>query len=324
MIVVTGALGFIGSNLVHDLNLLGHQDLLLIDHFRSGEKWINLHGLHYQDVVTPDHFLKELQGHHYNNITKVYHMGACSSTTEQDMDFLWQNNTLYTKALWNYCSENSIPFVYASSAATYGSGSLGFSDSQELTPKLKPLNKYGFSKHAFDLWALKQKLAPPFWLGLKFFNVYGPGEKHKGAMRSMAIQAFEQITRHQKVKLFKSHRNDFSDGEQQRDFIYIKDAIKMIHLLEQRQQSGISNIGTGKAHSFKQLVQASFKAMQLPEKIEYIDMPHEIRDQYQYYTQAEHFFNKELPTLSKPLEENIAEYINHYLLPDRGVGDGHE
>lgn len=318
MILITGGAGFIGSVLAKELNRLGHTDLVIVDKLEDSIKWKNLRGIKYLEYIHAD----ELFGGDYDDLIAetdlIFHMGACSSTTEKNMDFLMKNNVAYTQALWRFAAAKNIPFIYASSAATYGDGETGYNDAHELIPGLMPLNPYGYSKQLVDEWVLREEKKPDHWFGLKFFNVYGPNEYHKEDMRSLVQKAFEQIKATGVVKLFKSHRPDYKDGEQLRDFIYVKDVVRvMIELAdpEKASFSGIYNLGTGKARSFHDLVKATFESMNIPAKIEFIDMPESIRNQYQYYTQAEMGkLEKALPGFRfTGLEEGVRDYVQNYL-----------
>lgn len=321
MILVTGAAGFIGSVIVKQLNDKGHTDLLLCDHFESGDKWKNLRGLKYDSFIqVEDLFDHPIWTQKQNGLKAIYHMGACSDTTELDMDFLYENNTEYTNMLLTLAAQKNIPIVYASSAATYGAGEQGYSDDHKGIPSLMPLNKYGYSKQLSDEWILKQKKKPKVWFGVKFFNVFGPNEYHKGKMSSVVYQSFNQINDVGEVKLFKSHRPDYKDGEQLRDFVYVKDVVRaMIELIEAGKKkpsiSGIYNLGTGEARSFHDLVKATFSSMDKKSKIKFIDMPMELRNQYQYYTQAEMGkLKKALPKFKfMTLEKAVDDYVRNHL-----------
>lgn len=320
MILVTGAAGFIGSVIVKQLNDKGHEDLILCDHFESGDKWKNLRGLKYDSFVQVEDLFNHPVWKKPAGLKAIYHMGACSDTTELDMDFLYENNTQYTNQLLTLAAQKNIPIVYASSAATYGAGEQGYVDDHKGIPALKPLNKYGYSKQLSDEWILKQKKKPKVWFGVKFFNVFGPNEYHKGKMSSVVFQSFNQIRDVGEVKLFKSHRPDFKDGEQLRDFVYVKDVVRaMIELIDAGKKkpslSGIYNLGTGEARSFHDLVKATFSSMDLESRIQFIDMPGELRNQYQYYTQAEMGkLKKALPKFKfMKLEDAVNDYVRNHL-----------
>jgi ADP-L-glycero-D-manno-heptose 6-epimerase len=320
MILVTGAAGFIGSVIVKELNDLGKEDLLLCDHFESKDKWKNLRGLKYDSFVQVEDLFSHPIWKKAGGLKAIYHMGACSDTTEHNMDFLYKNNTEYTNRLLSLAAQRNIPIVYASSAATYGDGEQGYSDDHKGITKLKPLNKYGYSKQLSDEWILKQSKKPKVWFGVKFFNVFGPHEYHKGKMSSVVYQSFNQIREVGDVKLFKSHRPDYRDGEQLRDFVYVKDVVRaMIQLIEAGKKkpslSGIYNLGTGEARSFLDLVKATYKAMDLEPRIQFIDMPLELQNQYQYYTQAEMSkLKKALPKFKfMKLEDAISDYVRNHL-----------
>lgn len=319
MILITGGAGFIGSVLARELNQLGHTDLVIVDKLEASTKWKNLRGIKYNDYIHAD----ELFSGDYDDLIAetdlIFHMGACSSTTEKNMDFLMKNNVAYTQALFRFAATKNIPFIYASSAATYGDGELGYSDDHDKVAELMPLNPYGYSKQLVDEWVLREDSKPDHWFGLKFFNVFGPNEYHKEDMRSLVHKSFEQIKSVGSVKLFKSHRPDFKDGEQRRDFIYVKDVVRaMIELAdpEKANYSGIYNLGTGKARSFLDLTLATFKAMNLEPKIEFIDMPEAIRSQYQYFTEAD--TTKLLTAVPgfefTSLEEGVRDYVQNYLM----------
>ena len=315
MIVVTGAAGFIGSCLVKKLNDLGHKDLILVDDFTVESKERNLINKSYFQKIPRSIFFDWLQKHD-NQIDFIFHIGARTDTTEFNKATLKELNIDYSKKIWNYCTKFKTPLVYASSAATYGIGENGYEDSHEIINKLKPLNPYGESKNDFDLWVLKQNLTPPFWAGLKFFNVYGPNEYHKGRMASVIFHAFNQIQTSQKMKLFRSHNKDYKNGEQLRDFIYVKDVISICMFLHSnRPTSGIYNVGTGKARSFNDLTTNTFKALKINTDISYIDTPSDIRDKYQYFTEAN--MNKLISVgYTKPftsLEDGVKDYVNNYL-----------
>lgn len=319
MIVITGGAGFIGSALVWGFNQRGYDDILIVDELGCDEKWKNLVNLKFADFVHKDEFIPRLEkGKFSGKIDGILHMGACSSTTEQDADFLLRNNFEYTRQLALWAVEKGKRFVYASSAATYGDGTQGFSDEHSLLPRLKPLNMYAYSKHLFDLWALRNGLLNKI-AGIKYFNVFGPNEYHKGDMRSVVHKAFEQIQATGKVRLFKSHIPEYKDGWQLRDFLYIKDAVDMtLFIFEQTDARGIFNVGTGKARSFYDLVVAVFNAMGKEPVIEYFDMPPAIREKYQYFTQAEitKLQNLGYKREATSLEDAISDYVKNYLLTD--------
>ncbi len=320
-IVVTGAAGFIGSCLVSFLNDNGYKNLILVDDFSHEKKELNLKGKTFADKIEREAFFVWLEIEK-PQIDFVYHIGARTDTTEFDYSVHEHLNVEYSKKIWNYCAQYQIPLVYASSAATYGAGELGYKDDEAIVDDLKPLNPYGISKNEFDKWALKRNTFPPAWSGLKFFNVYGPNEYHKARMASVIFHSYNQIINNGFVKLFKSHKKGFNDGEQLRDFIYVKDVLKICFwFLECWQKdpktfiSGIYNVGTGKARTFNDLVNATFSALDKPTQIEYIDMPEDIRDTYQYFTEAE--MNKiRSAGYSQPfysLEEGVKDYVRNYL-----------
>lgn len=318
-IVVTGAAGFIGCNLVRRLNADGHSNLIIVDEFDTPAKNKNLEGLQYSRQIHRDQFIEWLT-ENSEEVSFIFHLGARTDTAEFNFRVLDSLNLSYSKSLWEICTIKEIPLLYASSAATYGVGEKGFSDEHALIHDLKPLNPYGLSKQLFDLFVLEQKSAPPFWCGLKFFNVYGPHEYHKGRMASVVLHAYKQIKETGMVKLFKSHHPNFKDGEQLRDFIYVDDIVEIcmffFELTTGNQQlpndiSGIFNAGTGKARSFIDLVNAIFASLGLEPKIEFIPIPADIRDKYQYYTQAEMTKLLDLeygkPFLS--LEDAVKKYV---------------
>lgn len=316
MIIVTGAAGFIGSCLVGKLNNRGITEIGIVDDFSHPEKAKNTEDKAFQTVIDRREFADWFR-RNSSNIDFVYHIGARTDTTEFNMAVFNDLNLNYSKEIWNLCSEYSIPLVYASSAATYGDGSLGYNDDPQLIPDLKPLNPYGISKNEFDKWVLKQQKSPPYWYGLKFFNVYGPNEYHKGRMASVVFHAFNQIRDPGSVKLFRSHRPDFRDGEQLRDFIYVKDiADVLLFLMHHGKDSGIYNLGTGKARTFIDLVSAVFSALVRHPSIQFIDTPADIRDKYQYFTEADMHKLRSIG-FEKPftsLEEGIREYVQEYLV----------
>jgi ADP-L-glycero-D-manno-heptose 6-epimerase len=320
-IVVTGAAGFIGSCLVGFLNKAGYGNLILVDDFSVEEKTPNLVGKNFTIKVERESFFDWLKKEK-RNVDFVYHIGARTDTTEFNYSVHEHLNVEYSKKIWMYCSENKVPLVYASSAATYGAGELGYKDDESLVPDLQPLNPYGVSKNEFDKWALKQKNFPPAWAGLKFFNVYGPNEYHKARMASVIFHSYNQIVENGFVKLFKSHKSGFKDGEQLRDFVYVKDVLKICFWFlgcwqndPQTFISGIYNVGTGQARSFNDLVNATFSGLDRKPEIKYIDMPEDIRETYQYYTQAEMQKIKDAGYHENmfSLEEGVDDYVRNYL-----------
>ena len=322
LIIITGAAGFIGRNIVAELNRRGEKNLILVDELGKDEKWKNLVGLQYEDILSPEELMGALEDGEFAHARSVIHMGACSATTEKDADYLLRNNYRYTRALCTWCMEHDVRFVYASSAATYGDGSQGYDDSDTLTPALQPLNMYGYSKHMFDLWALEHDLFERI-VGLKYFNVFGPYEDHKGDMRSVVSKSYEQIRDNGVVKLFKSHRPQYRDGEQMRDFIYVKDAVDVtLHFALQPADApgGLLNCGTGIARTWVDLVTAVFTAMGREPHIEFIDMPEHLQGKYQYFTQSE-TSKLRAAGYTKPfhsLEDGVREYIVDYYLPREG------
>ena len=316
MIIVTGAAGFIGSCLIQKLNELKFRYIIAVDDFSSVEKNRNLEGKAIMERVDRKDLFSWLEKNN-REVEFFFHIGARTDTTEFDTAIFNELNLDYSKNVWNACVAFQIPLVYASSAATYGLGEIGYEDDESLISQLKPLNPYGDSKNNFDIWALAQTKKPFFFAGLKFFNVYGPNEYHKGRMASVIWHAFNQIKANGSLKLFKSHREDFVNGEQMRDFIYVKDLIDVcVFLMEHRRNSGIYNLGTGKARSFNDLGKATFQALGLEPAIEYIDTPVDIRDKYQYFTEAN--MNK-LRSIgyAKPftsLEEGVKDYVQNYLV----------
>ncbi|RFC54647.1 ADP-glyceromanno-heptose 6-epimerase [Brumimicrobium aurantiacum] len=316
MIVVTGAAGFIGSGLVSKLNDIGISRIIIVDDFSNNEKEHNLVGKKYSERIDRGEFLPWLK-EHGEDVKFIFHIGARTDTTEFDKTVFDELNLNYSKELWRHATQYSIPLVYASSAATYGLGEFGYDDDHELVEKLKPLNPYGDSKQEFDKWVLEQPIKPPFWAGLKFFNVYGPNEYHKGRMASVVLHAFRQIMKTGEMKLFRSHNEKYEDGEQKRDFIYVKDVLNIcVFLMEKRPESGLYNVGSGKARTFKTLASNTFHAMNRDTEISYIDTPADIRDKYQYYTEAK--INKLISAgYTKgfhTLEQGINDYVENYLI----------
>ena len=315
-ILLTGAAGFIGSYLLGDLNKQGYNKIIIVDDFTDEDKWFNLSNKKFITKVERDELFDWLRSAD-PKIEFVYHLGARTDTTEFDYSIHQKLNVEYSKSIWNYCTEKNIPLVYASSAATYGNGEFGYKDNHDIVGELKPLNPYGVSKNEFDKWALQQTSQPPFWAGLKFFNVYGPNEYHKDRMASMIFHGYNQIKKTGKVKLFKSHKPEFRDGEQLRDFIYVEDVANVCYwLIENRVESGLYNLGTGKARPFKDLVTAIFTSLNREPQIEFIDMPEDIRDKYQYFTEADMNKLKEAGYNEKffSLENGVQDYVKKYLL----------
>ncbi len=317
MIIVTGAAGFIGSNIISELFKAGYKDLVAVDldNKVSASEYLISKSVKTVLFDELEDFIKE----NHQMIQAVIHMGACSDTTETHPDIFEKYNFGNTKMLWDVCVKYGLIFIYASSAATYGDGEFGYNDDVKLIKSLKPLNMYGQSKQDFDIWALEQEKTPLFWAGLKFFNVYGPNEKHKGRMASVVCHAYSQILDSNKMQLFRSHHPDFKDGEQTRDFVYVKDVASVIlFLMEKRPESGILNVGFGSGRTFKDLVSNTFKAMDKDVNIEYVDMPEDIRDKYQYYTCADISRLRKLG-YDKPmtsLEDGVADYVKNYLIAD--------
>jgi len=321
MIVLTGVSGFIGSCFLTKLNEMGHlRDVVVVDDFYKEYKDKNTDGKPVRESMHRDIFLEWFEKSS-QKIDIVIHLGARTDTTLMDVDIFDQLNLNYTKRIWNVCTAKGIPLIYASSAATYGDGNLGFDDDHNSISSLMPLNPYGDSKHQFDVWALKQKTSPPFWIGCKFFNVYGPNEYHKGRMASVVFHTFQQIHSSGKMKLFKSHRPDIDNGHQSRDFIYIKDIVDMLLFFMHHQDvdNGIYNFGTGKARTFLDLAGSTFNAMDLKHKIEFIDTPEDIRDTYQYFTQAnmDKLFKAGYNQNFWSLEDGVEDYVKYYLKPKK-------
>jgi len=319
MIVVTGAAGFIGSVMVGKLNNKGFTDIVPVDDFSREDKKLNLANKAIREKVERDVFFEWLKKNH-GDVDFIFHLGARTDTTEFDMSVFDKLNLNYSKKMWTACVKYGIPLVYASSAATYGMGELGYDDRDEIIPRLKPLNPYGESKNEFDKWVLKQENKPVFWAGLKFFNVYGPNEYHKGRMASVIMHAFNQILETGKVKLFRSHNKKYEDGMQLRDFIYVKDVVNVMYfLMSFRERSGIYNLGTGKARAFLDLATGTFNAMNLEPDIEFIDTPIDIRNKYQYFTEANMHKIRSVGYTTEfySLEQGVEEYVEEFLLRDR-------
>tara|TARA_B100000214_G_scaffold373474_1_gene353885 strand:- start:1008 stop:1976 length:969 start_codon:yes stop_codon:yes gene_type:complete len=316
MILVTGAAGFIGSNIVSSLNKKGFHNIIICDWLDHISKRNNLNKLIYDNIISPENIFKYLNKN--DNIELVIHMGANSSTTETNFRLIYNFNTRFSRNLWKWCTQNKVRFIYASSAATYGDGSKGFDDSENKI--YQPLNIYGLSKYLFDRYAIKQAkryLCPPQWVGLKFFNVYGPNEYHKGSMQSVIKHSLDQYNKTGIVKLFKSYNDKFKNGQQTRDFIYVDDCVSLINwFLENKNISGIFNCGTGIERSFEDLVTSMFKAINVPPKIKYIEMPENIKHQYQYYTRAnmKKVIDKGYKIKALTLEEGVYDYVTNYLL----------
>jgi ADP-L-glycero-D-manno-heptose 6-epimerase len=329
MIIVTGGAGLIGSAVVQRLNEIDREDILIVDHLGHTDKWRNLAALRFTDYIEKDAFERllddgslatRLQG---GTLEAVIHLGACSATTEPDATYLIRNNFEYTRKLALTALAANARFIYASSAATYGDGDYGFGDDDSQLSRLRPMNMYGYSKQLFDLWALRQGILGTV-VGIKYFNVYGPNEQHKGEMRSLVLKAYEQISATGTLRLFKSHRPEYGDGEQLRDFIYVKDAAAMtLHFLNNTEANGIYNVGGGTTVSWNRLAHAVFSAMDKPVSIEYIDMPESIRSTYQYLTCADTTKIRAAgymePVIS--VEEAVSDYIRNYLVPGKRLGD---
>lgn len=322
-ILVTGGAGFIGSALVWELNRRGCEDIVVADFLGTSEKWRNLTPLRFADYLEADDLLPHLQSGVLRKFDAVLHLGACSATTEKDAAYLIRNNFEFTKELAAWSLANEARFVYASSAATYGDGSAGMADTTEELHRFRPLNMYGYSKHLFDLYAKRQG-----WLrrivGLKYFNVFGPNEDHKGEMRSVVHKSYAQVLEDGVIRLFKGHRPDYADGEQKRDFLYVKDAVAMtLHLAGATLANGLYNLGSGEAHTWNELARAIFAAMGREPRIEYVEMPEALRGKYQYFTQADigrlraTGFDRHIT----PLDEAVADYVKNYLMPDGRLGD---
>lgn len=310
MILVTGGSGFIGSNVVKALNQHGRDDILIADEFDTSSKWKNLNGKVFADLIDRRELFKRIDDY---PIETVVHLGACTDTTEVNASKMIETNYTFSKEIWAYCSNQKIKLIYASSAAVYGDGVGGFSEDRNVQAMF-PLNLYGFSKLIFDQYAARQKETPPFWAGLRFFNVYGPGEAHKGNMASMVYQMYHQIHENGMAKLFKSYRNNYPDGGQMRDFVFVEDVADIICFLLKASNcsSGFYNVGTGEAHSFNELAESVFSACHVPMKIEYIEMPEDLCAKYQYYTKSDITklrsagYDKEL----EDIQEGVKEYLS--------------
>jgi ADP-L-glycero-D-manno-heptose 6-epimerase len=319
MIVITGAAGFIGSCMISKLNENGINDIVIVDDFSNENKNKNLEHKTFIDKIHRKDFFSWLDKNHLN-VDFIVHIGARTDTTEFDVTVFNELNLNYSKKMWVDCSKFNIPLIYASSAATYGMGEFGYKDDHGIIEQLKPLNPYGESKNNFDKWALQQTSQPPFWAGLKFFNVYGPNEYHKSRMASVIFHTFKQVNEKGNVKLFRSHRAEYKDGMQLRDFVYVKDLLNVIYfLIQNKPQSGIYNLGTGKARAFLDLAKATFKAMKKTEHIDFIDTPEDIRDKYQYFTEAnmEKLQKAGYSKAFYSLEEGISDYVTNYLIPGK-------
>ncbi len=316
MIIVTGGAGFIGSAVIAKLNQSGIKDIIVVDSLRSGQKWQNLNGKYFSGYYHKDKFLELINADSIDwSVDAVIHLGACSTTTETDAEYMMQNNYCYSQILANWALEKDIRFIYASSAATYGNGSFGYKDDEALTAKLRPLNVYGFSKNAFDFWAHENK-ALAHMVGLKFFNVYGPNEYHKGEQASVAFKGYHEILKTGRIQLFKSANPKYQDGEFYRDFVYVKDCVEVISwFLNNKNKNGLFNLGSGKASSWNQLAKALFKAMKIETKIDYVPMPENLQSQYQYFTEAD--MNK-LKTVGcsinmSSIDEGVEDYVSKHL-----------
>jgi ADP-L-glycero-D-manno-heptose 6-epimerase len=319
-ITVTGGAGFIGSAVVWRLNELGYDDILIVDRMDETDKWKNLAPLRFADYIDADDFIDDLGAH--NSESVIFHLGACSSTTETDADYMLRNNYQYTKDLAEFAVANGIRFIYASSAATYGDGSAGMEDGTDSLNSLRPLNVYGYSKQLFDQYAARHGMLDKI-VGLKYFNVFGPNEDHKGDMRSLVNKAFDQINATGKLQLFKSANPEYADGEFGRDFVYVKDAVDMtLHFLESK-VGGLFNVGSGRMNTWNALAGAIFGALDLPKNVEFVEMPEHLRDRYQYHTQADltRIRGTGYETETTALESAVADYVQNYLVPRRHLGD---
>lgn len=319
-ILVTGGSGFIGSALIWRLNDLGYERILVSDRLGSDERWKNLVALKYLDFIHADDLFERAP---WDEIKTIFHLGACSATTELDADFLLRNNYQYTKDLAEISIAKGIRFVYASSAATYGDGSLGMDDRMEEPNLLKPLNMYGYSKQMFDLWAQRAKVLDQI-VGVKYFNVFGPNEGHKGDMRSVVAKAFQEVKKEKRISLFKSYREDFADGEQKRDFVYVKDAVDAsIHLAAIQEAGGIYNVGSGRASTWNELAECIFGALGMETSIRYVEMPQVLQGKYQYYTRAnvEKLSESGYSVGDWTLRKSVSDYVKNYLAVDKMLGE---
>ena len=318
--IVTGGAGFIGSAIVWRLNQLGHDDILIVDRLDETDKWKNLPPLRFADYIDADDFLDDLGD--FSDVRCIFHLGACSSTTERDADYMIRNNFQYTRDLAEFALANGIRFIYSSSAATYGDGSTGMNDGFDSLDRLRPLNVYGYSKHLFDQYAARNGMFDSI-VGLKYFNVFGPNEDHKGDMRSLVNKAFDQINSTGKLQLFRSHNPDYADGEFGRDFVYVKDAVDMtLHFMDSG-VGGLFNVGSGRMNTWNALAQAIFNALDLPPNVEFVDMPEHLRDRYQYRTEADlsRIRQAGYSADTTPLDSAVADYVRNYLIPGKHLGD---
>jgi ADP-L-glycero-D-manno-heptose 6-epimerase len=319
-IIVTGGAGFIGSAIVWRLNQLGHDDILIVDRLDETDKWKNLAPLRFADYIDADNFIDDLGD--FRGARCIFHLGACSSTTERDADYMICNNYQYTRELAEFALANDIRFIYASSAATYGDGSAGMEDGIESLDSLRPLNVYGYSKHLFDQFAARNGMFGSI-VGLKYFNVFGPNEDHKGDMRSLVNKAFDQINSTGKLQLFRSHNPDYPDGEFGRDFVYVKDAVEMtLHFLD-NEIGGLFNVGSGRMNTWNALAKAIFNSLELPLNVEFVDMPEHLRDRYQYRTEADltRIRDAGCTADTTTLDAAVADYVRNYLIPGKHLGD---
>ncbi len=319
-IIVTGGAGFIGSAVVWQLNELGYDDILIVDRLDDTDKWKNLSPLRFADYIDADDFADEIGS--FKDVKTIFHLGACSSTTETNSDYMFRNNYQYTKDLAEFSLANDIRFIYASSAATYGDGLAGMRDGTDDLDNLRPLNVYGYSKHLFDKYAARNGMFDRI-VGLKYFNVFGPNENHKGDMRSLVNKAFEQINETGNLQLFKSHNSEYADGEFGRDFVYVKDTVDMTLYFMENSGGGLFNVGSGQENTWNALAAAVFNALDLPQNVEYIDMPEHLRDRYQYHTRADTTRLREAGYANEmtSLDEAVGDYVKNYLIPNRHLGD---